>query len=168
MAINMIWNGIRIAEFIDKLKDPTFQIQPNGIDLTVHSISEFTSSGDIDFDNSKRILPQTKPLGLKQLDDSLGWIVPPGGYLVRYCETVKIPPKAIGLVFPRSSLMRMGAMIHTAVWDSGYNGQGLGLLTVFNPCSIKIQQEARIAQLIFLPAASNTMKYEGVYQGEKA
>nr|WP_052833666.1 hypothetical protein [Staphylothermus hellenicus] len=38
-----------------------------------------------------------------------------GAYIVRYNEYVEIPNGYMGLVFPRSSLLRMGATIYTAV-----------------------------------------------------
>ncbi|MHA1860698.1 MAG: dCTP deaminase domain-containing protein, partial [Candidatus Ranarchaeia archaeon] len=80
---------------------------------------------------------------------------------------VTIPQNAIGLVFPRSTLMRIGAMLYTAVWDPGYSGQGLGLFHVFNPHGINVSENARIAQLIFLTAEEGAAHYRGIYQNEK-
>ena len=51
---------------------------------------------------------------------------------------------------PRSSLLRSGVTIDTAVWDAGYKGRSQSLLTIFNPHGFEIQQNARLLQLIFV------------------
>ena len=76
-----------------------------------------------------------------------------------------IPNNAAGIVLPRSSLLRMGANIYTALWDPGYKGKGVSLLKVFNPQGIVIERYARIAQLILIPAKSSG-EYSGKYQYE--
>ena len=53
-----------------------------------------------------------------------------------------------GLCFPRSSLLRMGVHVPTAVWDAGYAGRGEGLLEVGNPHGVRLQRGARIVQLV--------------------
>ena len=68
-------------------------------------------------------------LEIELINGHRGWSLPPGGYLVRYNEYVKIPKNTLGLVFPRSSLMRIGGMINTAVWDAGYAGQAVRFAT---------------------------------------
>ncbi len=163
----MAWTGNQIQSWISKYFDKHLQIQPNGIDLTVAKILTFQSKGTIDLDNSQRQLPTTEPLELTTINNHQGWFLAPGGYLLRYHEHVKIPNNVIGLVLPRSSLMRAGGMINTAIWDAGYSGQGLGLLQVHNPHGINILEHARMAQLIYLPTQVSTNSYSGVYQGEK-
>ncbi|MEM2452891.1 MAG: deoxyuridine 5'-triphosphate nucleotidohydrolase, partial [Ignisphaera sp.] len=74
----------------------------------------------------------------------------PGGYRIRYREIVKVPENTIAIAIPRSTLLRIGATIHTAVWDPGYEGRGEGLLVVFNNHGIEIEHGAQIAQLVFI------------------
>ena len=87
----------------------------------------------------------------------------PGGYVVRYAETVHIPDGHVGFIYPRSSLLRNSCMLNTAVWDAGYEGRGEGLLEVHH--RIELHEGARIAQLV-LARADHSGTYEGSYQGE--
>ena len=68
---------------------------------------------------------------------------------------------------PRSTLGRIGATIHTAVWDAGYEGRSTSLLAVLNPAGIRLQKDARVMQLVFMTIASpGSVGYSGIYQGE--
>ena len=89
-----------------------------------------------------------------------------GSYLIRFNEIVRIPKDCIGLILPRSSLMRMGASIEGAVWEPGYEGRGVCLLTVHNPMGIVVEQGARIVQLVLIRTTSETEGYHGRYMGE--
>jgi deoxycytidine triphosphate deaminase len=55
-------------------------------------------------------------------------------------------------------------MLHTAVWDAGYEGRGKGLLVVHR--GVEIEPGARIAQLVFAEA-NHDGTYDGSYQGER-
>ncbi|MDK6029179.1 deoxyuridine 5'-triphosphate nucleotidohydrolase [Ignisphaera sp. 4213-co] len=91
----------------------------------------------------------------------------PGAYRIRYKEIVRVPSNAIALAIPRSTLIRNGTTIYTAVWDPGYEGRGEGLLTVFNPNGVDIEKGAQIAQLIFIKLDKETkFVYRGLYQKE--
>jgi dUTP pyrophosphatase len=54
-------------------------------------------------------------------------------------------------------------MLNTAVWDTGYEGRGEGLLQVHH--DVAIERGARVAQLV-LAAADNAGAYDGTYQQE--
>lgn len=94
--------------------------------------------------------------------------LPPGAYIVRYREYVKIPDDCIALAIPRSSLLRMGATLYTAVWDPGYKGRGYGLLAVFNNRGIVLEKGAQIAQLVYIKMTGRTsFTYRGTFYGER-
>jgi len=150
----MIWPGKDVARFIEVISDR--QIQPNGVDLTIGEIFIFESRGVL---SENKVLPAMRRV---EPDNDGYYTLEQGCYLVRYREIVQIPKNAIGLVFPRSSLQRMGAMIYTSVWDSGYRGRGVGLLAVLNKNGIKIHKDARICQIIFITAKSSRL-YSGEY-----
>ena len=142
------------------LIDEGIQEQPAGTDLTVARIEKLTGRGRIDFDNSSRKIAQGEEVSPGKLD---------GGeaYRVTYNEKISVPPDAIGLVFPRSSVMRNGCHLVTAVWDPGYEGRGQGLLQVLNPAGVVLEENARVAQMIFLEMAQEVKEgYSGKYQGE--
>lgn len=95
------------------------------------------------------------------------YILGPGPYKIRYKEVIAVPNNAIALAIPRSTLLRAGATIYTAVWDPGYNGRGEGLMVVFNPNGIEIEISAQIAQLVFIYMDRKTnFTYRGSYQYE--
>jgi deoxycytidine triphosphate deaminase len=133
------------------------QIQPNGVDLTAAKVYNQTATGRIDRDG--------KEIGEREAVDPVDgtFHLDPGAYIVQYGETVHIPEEHIGFIYPRSSLMRNSCMLHTAVWDAGYEGKGEGLLEVHH--EIEIEQGARIAQIVFAEA-DHEGTYDGSYQGE--
>ena len=144
--------------------EPTKQIQPVGIDLTVSRIESYRSKGTIDFDNSKRELPRLNEPG--QVDNQF-WLLVPGAYLITFNEIVKVPSNAMGIARPRSSLLRMGATVETSVWDPGYEGRSQSMLVVHNPNGIKIYQNAKLAQIVFMTLIEKTETlYNGQYQNE--
>ena len=153
----MILSGREVAKYVNPCSDE--QIQPNGVDLTVSEIYRFVS--EVKFSGKLSSLPVEE---IKLSDDGY-WYLSSGAYLVRYSEIVRIPRGTIGLVLPRSSLLRMGCTLFTAVWDSGYEGRGIGLLAIFNPKGIILKKGTRIGQLILIEARGKE-KYHGQWQRE--
>ncbi|MGM0605690.1 MAG: deoxyuridine 5'-triphosphate nucleotidohydrolase [Halobacteriota archaeon] len=152
----MFTSGSFVAEQLNSVTDA--QRQPNGVDLTVDSILEQETTGTV--------TTAGKTIGDRSPVEPNGgtYTLDPGGYIAQYAETVRIPTGHIGFVYPRSTLMRNSCMLHTAVWDAGYEGKGEGLLEVHHP--IEIEPGARIAQLV-LATADHDGAYDGSYQGER-
>ena len=148
----------------DNLFDIQQQVQPNGIDLTLKEIALLSSSGSLGLSNESRALSSTSPL----VFDGLGRIdLLPGCYLVTYNEVVNIPRNIIALATPRSSLLRCGVSIHSAVWDAGYSGRSQSLMVVYNPRGFRIYRNARIVQMVFfLLSREVSQGYQGIFQGE--
>ena len=139
------------------------QVQANGFELTLRDVSVIQSAGRIDFDNSQRVISEVSPL----VFDGMGDIeLIPGTYLVTYNEVVHLPKNLMALGRPRSSLLRCGVTIGTAVWDAGYEGRSQSLLVVYNTRGIRLQKNARIMQLIFMEMTGESKGYNGIYQGE--
>jgi dUTP pyrophosphatase len=139
-------------------------IQPNGVDLSVEAIWRLVGTGSLGRANGDRVLPARAELAF----DSGDWLdLPSGAYGIRYGEWVELPMDCGGLCFPRSSLLRMGLHVPTAVWDAGYSGRGEGMLVVNNPHGVRLQRGARIAQLVlFRLTEPATASYAGRYQHE--
>ena len=89
-----------------------------------------------------------------------------GVYMVTYNEIVHLPKNIMALGRPRSSLLRCGVNVGTAVWDAGYEGRSQSLLMVHNPKGFRVQQNARITQLVFMELTGESEGYNGVYQRE--
>ena len=148
---------------VEDLIDLEQQLQPNGIDLTLRDIALLQSAGVIAIDNSQRQVSDLAPL----VFDGLGYIdLVAGIYLVTYNEIVHLPENVTALAAPRSSLLRCGVTIETAVWDAGYSGRSQSLMVVYNSQGIRLQRNARIVQLIFFKLTQKTRGYRGKYQGE--
>jgi dUTP pyrophosphatase len=157
-----IGNLIKLRGLIQEYIDLDTQLQPNGFDVTVKEIYKLKGNGVIDFGNEKRKLPDKE---LIEWDDEGKVRLNRGVYIVKINEVVNIPENMCALVFPRSSLLRMGCNFQTAVWDAGYNGRGELLLEVFNP--VIVYRNARVGQMIFLKLVDVVeRKYDGKYQGK--
>jgi len=139
------------------------QVQPNGIDITLREMAVLQSPGKIAVKNSQREISTLAPLVFDGLDfiDLMA-----GAYIVTYNEVVNLPNNIMALARPRSSLLRCGVTVNTAVWDAGYSGRSQSLMVVYNPQGIRLQRNARIVQLIFLELTRETEGYHGRYQGE--
>ena len=139
------------------------QLQVNGFELTLRDVAIMQTPGRIGFDNSQRVISDVSPL----VFDGLGDIeLIPGTYLITYNEVVHLPKNIMALGRPRSSLLRCGVTIGTAVWDAGYEGRSQSLLVVYNTRGIRLQKNARIMQLIFMEMTGESGGYNGIYQGE--
>jgi dUTP pyrophosphatase len=138
------------------------QVSPNGVELTLHKLFTFKEAGVVDFSNAERYIPEYEELppenGLYNL--------PPGTYLVVYNEVVHLPPNLMAIGRPRSSLLRAGVTIESAVWDAGYQGRSRGILTVYNPHGFQVKPNARLLHLVFIQLLQDTEPYTGIYQGE--
>lgn len=153
-----VWSGKQVAKFLTPLNED--QINPNGVDLRVLKILVNKEAGAL-LQHKRKIPTRT------EVEVTEGtYTLEKGPFIVVYKEKVRIPEDAIGLVFPRSSLMRMGVRLHSAVWDSGYEGRGEGLLVVHNEKGVEIEKLAKIGQIIFL-SATESGKYSGRYQQER-
>lgn len=140
------------------------QIQVNGIDLTVEKVALIASAGQIGSAAEERRLSSHSPLQF----DALGFLdLPAGCYVVTYSEILHLPKNIIALGKPRSSLLRCGVSMHTAVWDAGYSGRSQSLMVVYNPYGFRLSRKARILQLVFFLLTRESLEgYQGIFQGE--
>ncbi|MBS7638164.1 deoxyuridine 5'-triphosphate nucleotidohydrolase, partial [Candidatus Bathyarchaeota archaeon] len=140
LSSKVIRELVEKGELITGYIDLDLQIQPCGFDLSLGSVEAFLDSGSVDFSNLERRLPSTRPLE----PDSGGWFnLSMGSYLVVYNEVVKLPLDIAAIARPRSTLLRCGATLETAVWDPGYHGRSSSLLVVQNPKGIRLRKDAR-------------------------
>ncbi len=137
------------------------QLQPNGFDCTLRAVAKLKGCGRVDFDNSKRQLPETEEIEFSK------WVyLPKGVYRAYLNEIVSLGKDLMALARPRSTLVRAGANVLTAVWDAGYTGRSEVGLIVHNEAGIWLSRNARIVQLVFIKLTSETEGYKGIYAGE--
>lgn len=158
-----VYSGSEIARkrIVKGLSDPQSQVQPAGVDLTLDEVERFRGR----FQLRKKVLGQASTVKVKS---SRGlYRLYKGAYKITFAETIEIPPQAVGLVFPRSSLLRSGLTVHTALWDPGYRGKGSVLLLVSNAHGAVIEKGARVAQLMIFSLSNIPEEtYHGRYQDE--
>ena len=149
---------------VEKMVSPELQMQENGIELTVREVSRWIKEGSIALSNEERRLAECSPVRF----DGDGWVfLEQGSYKILYNEIVNLPMNVIAIGRPRSSLLRCGATVASAVWDAGYSGRGEGLLIVTNPHGLRLKRDARVLQLLFFTLSESlTRGYEGRYQSE--
>jgi deoxycytidine triphosphate deaminase len=157
-----ILSGEDISRFI-KRKEPAKsgeQKQPAGFDVTVSKVYSYSKSEYVlsieSTENS--LLQEIQPRGTY-------FVLPEGAYLVELNEITSIPSDAIGILLPRSTLLRNGLDVRTALFDPGYSGQPRVLLVCHRPA--RVQRFSRIGQLVLLRSDREFgKKYDGRYQGE--
>ncbi|MCS7099784.1 MAG: deoxyuridine 5'-triphosphate nucleotidohydrolase, partial [Sulfolobales archaeon] len=139
------------------------QLDCAGVKLTLCEVFELVGPGEVVLEGKSipqyvRVEPSNE--GVFEL--------PAGTYVVRYCEYVKIPEDSVALAIPRSSLLRSGVALFTAVWDPGYEGRGYGLLSVLNKYGVKLGVRAQIAQLVYVKLTEKSaLPYRGTYYMER-
>jgi len=149
-----------VAGYIDLEK----QLQPAGFDLSLREVQTYMGRGNVDFTNQERTLAPVNAIE----PDERGWYdLPQGCYVIVYNEAVKMPLSLVAIARTRSTVLRNGAAIETAVWDPGYQGRSSSLLVVHNPKGIRLKQNARIVQLVFFSVEEVQKGYNGIYQNER-
>ncbi|MDA0263680.1 MAG: deoxyuridine 5'-triphosphate nucleotidohydrolase [Chloroflexi bacterium] len=140
------------------------QLQPNGFDLSLKAVAGLTTPGAVGAEDADRELSETEPMDF----GPGGWLqLAPGPYLVTFNEVVNLPLNVMALGRPRSSLLRSGVAIHTAVWDAGYRGRSQALLVVYQPGGYRVQRDARLMQLVFFSMETAVGEgYQGRFQSE--
>jgi dUTP pyrophosphatase len=159
-----ILSGDEIDLLVKKIVivDSGEQKQPAGFDVTVSNIQSFP--------DSKYTLAiekgENSPLSQIPLDGEY-FDLAPGAYFVELNEITTIPEDSIGILLPRSTLLRNGLDVRTALFDPGYTGQPKVMLVCHRPA--RIQKFSRIGQLVILRSDREfSRKYSGRYQNERA
>ena len=140
------------------------QLQPNGFDFTLRELHEYSSVGELGRSASPSTLSEHEVLPF----DKSGFLhLAMGAYMVTLNEIVNLPRHIMALARPRSSLLRSGVAVHTAIWDAGYRGRSQALLTVYNPLGYRVAKGARLLQMVFMVLVSPVEEgYQGRFLGE--
>jgi len=95
--------------------------------------------------------------------ESEHYTLPRSNYVIKYDKKIHIPDDTVGFVYPRSRLMRSGQHLETAVWESGYEGEGEGSLFVDNQLFLKA--DTHVGQMV-MARAEVLEKYDGTHNKE--
>ena len=146
--------------------------QPSGLDLRLGNIFYLEAERDVDYGliDGEKILPEHKPVKPMLLqvgkDDYVsGWnLLPQQPYIAQVKEQIKIGDKNAQFYLPRSTLLRAGVNVYTALGDLGYNGHLSFLIINHGPRPFFIQTGERFAQLVDFEVRDGGNSYNGDYQ----
>ena len=173
-----------ISEGLLKLEHTKGKAAQVGYDLSLKAVSRIGSSivvGGTFNKNTKigkvlkvgRVLKDKTelttyiPIETINLDGDKGWLLYQGVYDITFHEGCCIPSNLVGLIRQRSSLLRNGTVLHSSVFDPGFETDSIGTVMVVNE-TIFIEDGARVAQIYFhecTPVDSDNL-YNGQWQGD--
>ncbi len=159
-------NPVEGRPLVENMVDAAVQVQPAGIDLSLQAIFRFTSEATVAFTQAQTRLPNYEEVEFNK--EGLAFLAP-GPYKLLVNEIVNVPGNLVGIAHPRSTMLRCGATVNTALWDPGYSGRSELLLVVHNPQGLTLARNARVAQLSFYElqeSLGESEGYQGRYQGE--
>lgn len=138
-------------------------VQMHGVDLNLIAVKRVLGGGYIP------VLGKTQ-LG-KYEDVELidgAWHLSPGVYDITFAQGCKIPNDIMMLIRQRSSLLRNGTLLHSSVFDAGFETEQMGTVMTVQ-CPIIIEEGARVAQIYShqgTPVEDERL-YDGQWQGDK-
>lgn len=151
--------------------------QPSGMDLRLGKV--FTIDGDFDtfygIYNGEKVIPEhdeVKKTLLKGYSngkcvDIWGWeLEPDEPYICEVQEQIKIGENNAQFYLPRSTLLRAGVNVYTALGDLGYNGHLSFLVINHGWRPFFIEEGERFAQLVDFEVRGGSESYDGDYQEE--
>lgn len=144
-----------------------------GYDLSLKQVNKIGYKGTPDSKIGKVLKDRTElasytPQPLMNLDGINGWMLYQGVYDITFNEGCKIPSHVVGLIRQRSSMLRNGTVLHSSVFDPGFETDFMGTVMVVNE-TIFIEENARVAQIYFHlcePVTEENL-YNGQWQNDK-
>lgn len=148
-----IIRGEKILTHLSNLINEKKQLYNECVNLTIKSIYEISSKGQIDFGGSEFILGSRKEIKPKKLnpDDSYGWWdLEQGDYLIIFNEKINIPDRYFGFIQPLERILVNGTT-HESMFVLSHIDKVEVNLRV-GKRGLKIKQNARISNLIIFKA----------------
>ena len=143
---------------------------PNGIDLRLGRVFELSDDDQVyGIYEDKKMIPDHCEIFPEKIGRGKeGWIlIPQRPYILEVADPIKIDENSAQLYRPRSTLLRSGVNLCTAVGDAGYNGKLAFLCINHSSRPFKMEKGVRFAQLIDFEVVGATIKYDGDFQNDK-
>ena len=146
--------------------------QPSGLDLRLGNLFFLDGERDVKYGliDGKKIIPEHKPvkptlLNVGKDDYIAGWnLIPQQPYIAQVKGQIKVGDHNAQFYLPRSTLLRAGVNVYTALGDLGYNGHLSFLIINHGPRPFFIQEGERFAQLVDFEVRGGSESYDGDYQ----
>lgn len=146
------------------------QYQPIGIDLTLNKVAElkYEDGKNYGLFKNKKVLPKQSEMKTVNVQFNgriaeVFLIRPNIPYIVTTGEKIKISKYAGQFYLPRSSLLRAGLSLQTALGDAGFEGHLSFLLINHTNEFFYIEKGVRFAQLVDISANNVEHEYDGDY-----
>lgn len=144
-----------------------------GVDLRLGAVYQIIEGGAFIEADGKMGLGKRKGVKTKLLAEygnrkkkQENVMIKPGDYyLVSTVESLNTPKDLMPVVFPRTSLFRVGLLLLNSKTDPGYKGQLTMGLTNLSRFEVKLQLGARICNVVFYKIEGSAIGYRGQHQG---
>ena len=141
--------------------------QPSGLDLRLGNVFFLDGERDTPYGiySGKKVLPEHVEARLTKTNGVEGWkLLPEQAYICQVQEQIKIGEHNAQFYLPRSTLLRAGVNVYTALGDLGYNGHLSFLVINHGPRPFFIEKGERFAQLVDFEVRGGSESYDGDYQ----
>jgi hypothetical protein len=146
-----ILEGSQAAQLLKNLVYAKKQVHSLSVDITVKSISSFSSGGSLDFGGSEFVPGESAIIEPKKLDPSdayAWWSLGQGLYLVEYNEGLSLPSGHVAVIQPLERLIESG-ITHGIRFIAESDEKPMSIIHV-GPGGARIKENARISKLIVL------------------
>jgi len=156
-----ILTGFEISKLLNSLQNIK-QIQSVSVELSIEKIYYVDPSSIAVISNEKTDLPNYVEV-VPHNDYYI--LIANNVYVVQLSEEIEMPKNCMGILLPRSSLLRSGVVAQGTLVDPGYRGKPRVL--TYPLINIKIEKNARLFHLIVFCMDRELGEYKGQWQGEK-
>lgn len=142
------------------------QFQPNGIDLRLTDVRlmDETEIRALDLEGYSKIPPY---MYVPVDEDDNTFILSKHNIYMFELEYVAMPSNVSALLYPRSSLMRGGLRMQTAVVDAGFKGTLMVQVENMLTAPYYIGLDDRVVQMVCFDIGDDSNTYDGSYQDER-
>lgn len=142
--------------------------QPDGIDLRLGKVFEleFEEGKVYGISEDQKVLPEHVEIDPNVYKFGIGWLLEPHScYILQVDRPIHINKKSAQFYLPRSSLLRMGLSVITALGDSDFNGLLSFLCINESDNYLYLEKGVRFTQLIDFDV-DEAGSYDGDYNLE--
>ncbi|WP_168168621.1 deoxyuridine 5'-triphosphate nucleotidohydrolase [Methanopyrus sp. SNP6] len=134
------------------------QYQPAGIDLKLDRVFRLEGQSALLEGDDKR-LPEYREV---ETESGVFELEPNVPYVLELAPELEVPEDTAALFLPRSTLLRSGVSVHTALGDPGFRGKIRVLAVNHHTAPYRVARGERVVQAVFL-RAEDAGRYEGNY-----
>lgn len=174
LGIDEVLRRVREEDMITDLGQRELDIPEGvGVDLRLGQVHVVSEGGAFIEADGKAGLGKRKGVQTKQLaewkpdsDEQEFVNIEPGHYyMVRTIEGLKTPLDVMPMIYPRSTLFRVGLQLLVTKTDPGYEGPLACGLKNLGEFPVKLQLGARIANIVFYQIEGTGTAYRGQHMG---